>query len=215
MPCSISITPALRRAYGMPRWYWPTACRSWRPPGCWAERFPNAWPAATWRRRFSTRRRPAAGCACYLLGAAPGVADRAAANIMARWPAVRVVGTYSPPLGFERDAAENESILARHRRGAARRAAGRTWARRSKSCGSTLIAIESRPPWRCASERRSTFWQAKNAARRVWMRRVGLEWLHRVASEPRRLLGRYLRDAWIFPQLVWREWALQRSAANR
>ena len=40
----------------------------------------------------------------------------------------------------------------------------------------------------------------------VWMRRTGLEWLHRVASEPRRLLRRYARDAWIFPRLVWREW---------
>ena len=40
----------------------------------------------------------------------------------------------------------------------------------------------------------------------VWMRRAGLEWLHRVASEPRRLAGRYARDAWEFPQLLWREW---------
>jgi N-acetylglucosaminyldiphosphoundecaprenol N-acetyl-beta-D-mannosaminyltransferase len=40
----------------------------------------------------------------------------------------------------------------------------------------------------------------------LWMRRVGLEWLHRVASEPRRLARRYARDAWIFPRLVWREW---------
>jgi N-acetylglucosaminyldiphosphoundecaprenol N-acetyl-beta-D-mannosaminyltransferase len=39
-----------------------------------------------------------------------------------------------------------------------------------------------------------------------WMRRCGLEWLHRVASEPRRLLGRYARDAWIFPRLVCQEW---------
>jgi N-acetylglucosaminyldiphosphoundecaprenol N-acetyl-beta-D-mannosaminyltransferase len=38
------------------------------------------------------------------------------------------------------------------------------------------------------------------------MRRVGLEWLHRAASEPRRLARRYARDAWIFPRLVWREW---------
>jgi N-acetylglucosaminyldiphosphoundecaprenol N-acetyl-beta-D-mannosaminyltransferase len=40
----------------------------------------------------------------------------------------------------------------------------------------------------------------------LWMQRAGLEWLHRVMSEPRRLAARYARDAWIFPQLVWREW---------
>jgi N-acetylglucosaminyldiphosphoundecaprenol N-acetyl-beta-D-mannosaminyltransferase len=40
----------------------------------------------------------------------------------------------------------------------------------------------------------------------AWMRRTGLEWAHRLASEPRRLARRYLRDAWMFPQLVWTEW---------
>ncbi|HMP79551.1 MAG TPA: WecB/TagA/CpsF family glycosyltransferase, partial [Pirellulaceae bacterium] len=39
----------------------------------------------------------------------------------------------------------------------------------------------------------------------VWMRHCGLEWLHRAASEPRRLVVRYLRDAWIFPQILWRQ----------
>src|SRR5690606_29788744 len=32
----------------------------------------------------------------FLLGAAPGVAERAAKNIHHRWPAVQVVGVYSP-----------------------------------------------------------------------------------------------------------------------
>ena len=48
----------------------------------------------------------------FLLGAAPGVADVAAERIRQQWPAIQVVGTYSPPLGFENDAAENDRILA-------------------------------------------------------------------------------------------------------
>ncbi len=48
----------------------------------------------------------------FLLGAAPGVADRAAVEIERKWPGVEVVGTCSPPLGFEREEAENEQILA-------------------------------------------------------------------------------------------------------
>lgn len=47
----------------------------------------------------------------FLLGAAPGVAKRAAESIHAKWPGVMVVGTYSPPLGFENDDAENQRIL--------------------------------------------------------------------------------------------------------
>jgi N-acetylglucosaminyldiphosphoundecaprenol N-acetyl-beta-D-mannosaminyltransferase len=43
------------------------------------------------------------------------------------------------------------------------------------------------------------------------MRRAGLEWAHRIMTEPRRLAGRYARDAWVFPQLVWREIAKVKS----
>ena len=49
----------------------------------------------------------------FLLGAAPGVAERAASRIEAQWSDVRIVGTYSPPLGFESDPAEEQRILER------------------------------------------------------------------------------------------------------
>jgi len=39
----------------------------------------------------------------FLLGAGPGVAERAAQTIHETWKHVRVVGVYSPPFGFERD----------------------------------------------------------------------------------------------------------------
>ncbi len=39
----------------------------------------------------------------FLLGAPPGVADKAAQLIQQRWPYVSVVGTLSPPFGFEGD----------------------------------------------------------------------------------------------------------------
>jgi N-acetylglucosaminyldiphosphoundecaprenol N-acetyl-beta-D-mannosaminyltransferase len=43
---------------------------------------------------------------------------------------------------------------------------------------------------------------------------VGLEWLYRVASEPRRLAARYAKDAWVFPRLLAREWWRLRNAAR-
>ena len=49
----------------------------------------------------------------FLLGAAAGVAEQAAAKIESRWPTVEVVGCYSPPLGFEKDPVENRQIVAR------------------------------------------------------------------------------------------------------
>jgi len=141
----------------------------------------------------------------FLLGAAPGVAERAALNIASRWRNVEIVGTLSPPLGFERDAAENERIFAAI--GAVRTDllvvglgapkqelwvhahADRLQAKVALCIGATIDFL--------AGEKR-------RAPR--WMRRLGLEWLHRLSSEPGRLAKRYLRDAWIFPQLVWRDW---------
>ena len=47
----------------------------------------------------------------------------------------------------------------------------------------------------------------------AWMRRTGLEWLHRVMQEPRRLLGRYLTDSrWLMRitlRIFWRRLRLR------
>jgi N-acetylglucosaminyldiphosphoundecaprenol N-acetyl-beta-D-mannosaminyltransferase len=144
------------------------------------------------------------GVKAFLLGAAPGVADQAAQRIAARWPAVEVVGTYSPPLGFERDEAENERIIDL-----------------VNASGADLLVLGLGAPkqevWiarhharlrsKCALCVGATIDFLAGEKRRapVWMRRCRLEWLHRMASEPRRLVRRYARDAWIFPHLVWRE----------
>jgi N-acetylglucosaminyldiphosphoundecaprenol N-acetyl-beta-D-mannosaminyltransferase len=39
----------------------------------------------------------------------------------------------------------------------------------------------------------------------VWIREIGLEWLHRLATEPRRLAKRYARDFFRFTPLVYRQ----------
>ncbi len=144
----------------------------------------------------------------YLLGAAPGVASIAADRIQEKWGHVEVVGTYSPPLGFEDDFAENERILA------AVAAAGpdllivgfgapkqELWVHRYYCRLETKVAV-------CAG---ATIDFLADHRRRspVWMRHAGLEWLHRLASEPGRLAGRYARDAREFPPLLWHEWRMQ------
>ncbi|MGI9455185.1 MAG: WecB/TagA/CpsF family glycosyltransferase, partial [Aeoliella sp.] len=47
----------------------------------------------------------------FLLGAAPGVADRAATNIRRQYPGVTIVGTHCPPLGFEYNDQANQAAL--------------------------------------------------------------------------------------------------------
>jgi N-acetylglucosaminyldiphosphoundecaprenol N-acetyl-beta-D-mannosaminyltransferase len=141
----------------------------------------------------------------YLLGAAPGVGERAAKNIRQRWPAVEVVGVYSPPLGFERDEQENRAILDRIRAaapdvlivglGAPKQ---ELWVHRHQHELAARAAL-------CVGATIDFLAGEKRRAPKV-LQRIGLEWLHRMLSEPRRLVRRYARDAWIFPQLVWREW---------
>jgi N-acetylglucosaminyldiphosphoundecaprenol N-acetyl-beta-D-mannosaminyltransferase len=40
-----------------------------------------------------------------------------------------------------------------------------------------------------------------------------MEWFHRLIHEPGRLAERYLRDACVFPGLVWQEWWKQAEGA--
>ena len=137
----------------------------------------------------------------YLLGATPGVAERAAALIEAGWPGVCVVGCYSPPLGFERLPRENEAI---HNRianaevdvlvvgfGAPKQ---ELWVHehRERIAAPVALCVGATIDFLAGKKRRAP----------VWMRRVGLEWLHRLASEPRRMAKRYFRDAVRFPGLL-------------
>lgn len=145
----------------------------------------------------------------YLLGAAEGVGGIAATKMQDDWPHLRVVGVDSPPRGFEHDPDQNQGILNRIRRaspdlllvglGAPKQ---ETWlnhhrsriaARVAVACGATidfLAGVQRRAP--------------------KWMQRGGVEWLHRLASNPRRLALRYGRDVVALPALLWREWHLCR-----
>jgi N-acetylglucosaminyldiphosphoundecaprenol N-acetyl-beta-D-mannosaminyltransferase len=141
----------------------------------------------------------------FLLGAAPGVAEQAAEQIQRRWPAVRVVGTYSPPLGFEHDAIENQKILNKIGEaapsvlvvglGAPKQ---ELWVHQHRQQIQADVAL-------CVGAT-IDFLAGHRQRAPVWMQRIGLEWLHRLLSEPRRMAGRYGRDAIVFPQLVVRQW---------
>jgi N-acetylglucosaminyldiphosphoundecaprenol N-acetyl-beta-D-mannosaminyltransferase len=147
----------------------------------------------------------AQGLRVYLLGAAPGVAERAAANIHKRWPAVTVVGQYSPPLGFEKDAMENGAILARIHEAQPDVLVVGLGAPKQELWVSTHQKEIAAPVALCVGATIDFLAGEKRRAPR-WAQRIGLEWLHRLASEPKRLARRYAHDAWVFPQLVLKEW---------
>jgi len=149
----------------------------------------------------------------FMLGAAPGVAERAAINVRRQWPAIDVVGTYSPPLGFERDQRENEKILGLIDAakpdvlivglGAPKQ---ELWVHNNRDRLATKVAL-------CVGAT-IDFLAGERSRAPLWMRSAGLEWLYRVASEPRRLAVRYAKDAVIFPRLIAQEWWRMRQTVR-
>ncbi|MCL6502485.1 MAG: WecB/TagA/CpsF family glycosyltransferase [Pirellulales bacterium] len=149
------------------------------------------------------------GLKVYLMGAATGVGQRAAENIQRVWPRVEVVGVCSPPLGFEQDEAYNQALVRQINDaqpdvllvglGAPKQ---ELWVQHH-SAGlrvPVVLCVGAAIDFLAGHKRRAP----------VWLRRIGLEWLFRLASEPRRLWRRYARDACRFPLLVWREWRATR-----
>jgi N-acetylglucosaminyldiphosphoundecaprenol N-acetyl-beta-D-mannosaminyltransferase len=152
----------------------------------------------------------------FLLGAAPGVAERAAKKIHQRWPHVEVVGTCSPELGFEQDAAENEQIVARVNGSQADVLVVGLGAPKQELWVARHRAVLTAPVALCVGATIDFLAEHRRRAPR-WMQRCGLEWFYRLVGEPRRLGGRYARGAVVFPQLVVREaWGrLLRAALRR
>lgn len=154
------------------------------------------------------------GLRLFLLGALPGVAALAATRIAQRWPAIETVGVNSPPLGFEKDAVQNAAILQQISAsrpdvvvvglGAPKQ---ELWVHAHRHQIDAAVAL-------CVGATIDFLAGNKSRAPR-WMQKSGLEWLHRVATEPRRLLGRYLRDAWHFPRIVWRECRSSRNTLKQ
>ena len=140
----------------------------------------------------------------FLLGAAEGVAFRAAENMKETWPRVKTVGIYSPPLGFEKDDSECDRIL-------------NLIAQAKPDVVVVGLGAPKQELWVHKHHRQMEakaalcvgatidFLAGEKKRAPVWMQRAGIEWLHRMCSEPKRLVKRYAKDAWIFPQLVWRQ----------
>jgi N-acetylglucosaminyldiphosphoundecaprenol N-acetyl-beta-D-mannosaminyltransferase len=140
----------------------------------------------------------------FLLGASAEVAEHARVRVECEYPGVRVVGTHSPPLGFDRDAGENEKALKLIAAaqpelllvglGAPKQ---ELWVHRHRDRLRAGVAL-------CVGGTIDFLAGARARAPR-WMRAAGIEWLFRVAQEPRRLGPRYCRDALAFSRLLWRE----------
>ena len=131
------------------------------------------------------------GYKMYFLGAAKGVASKAAENLSKRFMGLNVVGTYSPPYGFENDPVEMEKIKSQIR-GAKPDIliVGFGCPKQEKFmyhyCKELGVPIS-------LGLGASFDFEAGNIKRAPkWMSDHGLEWLFRITQDPKRMAKRYL-----------------------
>jgi N-acetylglucosaminyldiphosphoundecaprenol N-acetyl-beta-D-mannosaminyltransferase len=145
----------------------------------------------------------------FLLGAMPGVADRAKAAIHAKWPMVKVVGTLSPDFGFDKKEADSKAICSIVNASKANLLVLGLGAPKQEIWITRYAPLLTVKAALCVGAT-IDFLAGEKARAPMWMRKVGLEWLHRMISEPKRLAKRYLVDAVVFPKLVFCEWMARR-----
>jgi N-acetylglucosaminyldiphosphoundecaprenol N-acetyl-beta-D-mannosaminyltransferase len=139
------------------------------------------------------------GRSVFVIGGSPASASepdgatRAAARLAAACPGLRIAGTLCPEYGFER----NKAVFAEFR--ATVRDArpdlvfvGLGFPKQEKVIARLRPDLPQAWFIGCGAAVNFVAGDVDRAPR--WMQRTGLEWAHRLTTEPRRLAGRYLRQ---------------------
>ncbi|MDD9370566.1 MAG: WecB/TagA/CpsF family glycosyltransferase [Acidimicrobiales bacterium] len=159
-------------------------------------------PDLMWR---TFERSQTAGWRHFLFGSTPATLDRLTERVHERLPGVDIAGTHSPPYGPSEpgDEADRAAVAAIH---AAR--PDIVWVGLStpkqerwmaghvgRVAAPVLVGVGAALDFHAGVKRQAP----------RWMGQAGLEWAFRLATEPRRLGGRYLRNNPRFVRLLARE----------
>jgi N-acetylglucosaminyldiphosphoundecaprenol N-acetyl-beta-D-mannosaminyltransferase len=154
-------------------------------------------------------RAAARGYRVFFLGGDTGVPEAAAGCLRDRLPGLQVVGTSSPPLGFDSRPEEIAQTVAAVRAAAADIVLVGLGAPKQEFWLRHHLG-EAQVPVGIGVGGTFNFWAGRVRRAPAVFQQAGLEWLWRLAQEPRRLWKRYLvRDLKFFPLLareLWRRW---------
>jgi N-acetylglucosaminyldiphosphoundecaprenol N-acetyl-beta-D-mannosaminyltransferase len=131
------------------------------------------------------------GRSVYLLGGAPGVNERAAKALVEKHPSLRLCGASSPIIGSPPSASEVDAVfaeLAHLRPDILLVGLG------SPKQEELIRALRARLPstWMVGVGITLSFIAGDVMRAPAWMRKMGIEWVHRMLQDPRRLVKRYL-----------------------
>lgn len=154
------------------------------------------------------------GRSIFLLGGAPGAAQKAAAVLARRYPDLRVAGVSSEPNEFSSGYREWSNIAE------TLSAANPDIVYVALSCPRQeefIDALRHRLPtaWWLGVGVAFSFVAGTIPRAPLWMQRAGLEWFHRLLKEPRKLAGRYLIHGLPFAVSLFRGAAMERFSVQR
>jgi N-acetylglucosaminyldiphosphoundecaprenol N-acetyl-beta-D-mannosaminyltransferase len=127
----------------------------------------------------------------FLLGGSPGTAEAAARRLEQECPGLSVCGTACPPRGFERRPREIEEI-ARLVADARPDVVFVGLPLRKHLVMARALRELLPQAWLVGVGVSFSFVSGDVARAPRWLQRLGLEWVHRLAQEPRRLFRRYV-----------------------
>ncbi|QWT52113.1 WecB/TagA/CpsF family glycosyltransferase [Eubacterium sp. MSJ-33] len=134
------------------------------------------------------------GYTMFFLGAGEGVAQKAAEELKKKYPSLMVIGCYAPPMGFEHDREAVLQIINRVKTakpdilvvGLGTPKQEKFLYRHYKQMGVPVsLGLGASFDFIAGNRKRAPRWMSNH----------GLEWLYRTLQEPKRLAGRYIKDA--------------------
>jgi N-acetylglucosaminyldiphosphoundecaprenol N-acetyl-beta-D-mannosaminyltransferase len=145
----------------------------------------------------------------FLYGGNPGVAELLSQTLQKRFPGLQVVGTYTPPFR-PLNAEEEGELLAQLRQSKPHILwVGLSTPKQEKFMAQYLQRFQI--PLSVGIGAAFDYHTGRIRECPDWLKRAGMQWLHRLMQDPRRLWRRYLRNN---PAFLWRI-AWQISGLNR
>ncbi|MFL5839598.1 MAG: WecB/TagA/CpsF family glycosyltransferase [Thermoleophilaceae bacterium] len=160
-----------------------------------------------------TRAAAERGASIFLLGGNPGAAEACAGRMRDEFPSVRIAGIASPPKGFESDRRSLEEIAASLRAAAPDIVYVALGFPKQEELALRLTP-ELPSSWFVGVGISFSFVAGEVQRAPRWMQAAGLEWMHRLIQEPRRLFRRYVIDGLPFAARMFAH-ALRSRAGDR
>jgi N-acetylglucosaminyldiphosphoundecaprenol N-acetyl-beta-D-mannosaminyltransferase len=149
------------------------------------------------------------GYAQYYLGGAPGVADALAAEMRRRFPGLKVAGMFCPP--FRQLAPDEEEAMITDINASGAHIVWVGLGSPKQDLWMARYRALLTPPLLAGVGAAFDFFTGRQPQAPRWMQRSGLEWLFRLATEPRRLWRRYFIYNPKFVAGIARQWIRERS----